>query len=77
MNITYTQQTDTLRIEFLDQPPLPTKHETIIFHRTTKGQLAAIEVPNASANIPIEAFMNIQFDLPTGLKEGIIEYEEK
>lgn len=77
MNITYNQQTDTLRIEFLEKSSQSTDHDGILIHRTSRGKLTAIEIQNTSRKIPIEAFKEIYIDLPTQSEEAIEEYKAK
>ena len=74
MNITYNQQTDTLRIEFLEKSSHFTDLDGILIHRTSRGKLATIEIQNSSRKIPIEAFKNVLIDLPTQSEEAIEKY---
>ena len=74
MNITYNQQTDTLRIEFLEKSSHSDDCDGILIHRTQSGQLTAIEIHNTSRKIPIEAFKNVLIDLPTQSEEAIEKY---
>ena len=73
MNIIYDQETDTLRIEFLDEPSKHQEHDGILIQRTSDGALATIEIPNISRTVPLEAFKKTYLDLPTCSEEGIIE----
>jgi hypothetical protein len=77
MNITYNQKTATPPIEFLDTPSTATNHDDILIHRTSDRTLTAIEIPNSSREIPLDAFKQTNLDLPTGSEEGILEYERK
>ena len=77
MNIIYDQETDTPRIEFLDEPSHATNHNGIVIRRTSNGQVTTIEIQNSSGMIPIEAFNHISLDLPPRSKEAIEEYKPK
>lgn len=76
MNITYNQKTDTLCIRFLDNSTQSLEHNSILIHRTTDGNLAALEIPNISKSIPLDSFKEIHLDLPTRSEETMKRYKQ-